>query len=508
MTVTAAEARIEYAGNGTTKVFAYPYQFYQNDDLDVWLFSDVTGIGVEQIIGQDYTVTGAMNVSGGNITMTVAPPAGTTLIIINSPDIVQATHYVNADDFPADSHEAALDRLTKICQRLSDRIDRAVRAPDYAPEDQVPDAGTLVNLVEQAQEAANNSASSAGQAATSANDAALSAEDAASSASVAANYAASIVGDAAAAQASADAAAQSASDAAESALEAQVNEINWRNNWSSGATYDAHDAVAYAGSSFISKTTNTNKQPDTNPGDWDLLAQKGAAGAPGSGTGDMLGANNLSDVHDTTLSRENLGLGNSATLDVGTTASTVAAGNDPRIVGAAPLASPVFTGNPQAPTPTAGDNDLSIATTQFVHDAVAAGVASVPAPVPATAAEYIAGSAPNKMLTPGAVWGAAQRTTIPTAAAITVDFSTGLDFFFLINQPTTVAAAGLKQGQKGLIYIQQDGSGGRTITWSSAWKFPGGVKPVLSTTPLIIDTISYVVFDGASVYCTFNAGFA
>ena len=84
MTVTAAEARIEYAGNGTTKVFAYPYQFYQNDDLDVWLFSDATGIGVEQIIGQDYTVTGAMNVSGGNITMTVAPPAGTTLIIINS----------------------------------------------------------------------------------------------------------------------------------------------------------------------------------------------------------------------------------------------------------------------------------------------------------------------------------------------------------------------------------------------------------------------------------------
>jgi hypothetical protein len=32
----------------------------------------------------------------------------------------------------------------------------------------------------------------------------------------------------------------------------------------------------------------------------------------------------------------------------------------------APLASPTFTGNPQAPTPTAGDNDTSIATTAFV----------------------------------------------------------------------------------------------------------------------------------------------
>jgi len=39
----------------------------------------------------------------------------------------------------------------------------------------------------------------------------------------------------------------------------------------------------------------------------------------------------------------------------------------------APLASPVFTGNPTAPTPTAGDNDTSIATTAFVTAALAAG---------------------------------------------------------------------------------------------------------------------------------------
>lgn len=38
----------------------------------------------------------------------------------------------------------------------------------------------------------------------------------------------------------------------------------------------------------------------------------------------------------------------------------------------APLASPTFTGDPKAPTPTAGDNDQSIATTAFVAAAVAA----------------------------------------------------------------------------------------------------------------------------------------
>jgi hypothetical protein len=36
----------------------------------------------------------------------------------------------------------------------------------------------------------------------------------------------------------------------------------------------------------------------------------------------------------------------------------------------APIASPIFTGNPQAPTPTTGDNDTSIATTAFVRASV------------------------------------------------------------------------------------------------------------------------------------------
>ncbi len=41
----------------------------------------------------------------------------------------------------------------------------------------------------------------------------------------------------------------------------------------------------------------------------------------------------------------------------------------------APLASPTFTGDPKAPTPTAGDNDTSIATTAFVTGAIATSAA-------------------------------------------------------------------------------------------------------------------------------------
>jgi hypothetical protein len=40
----------------------------------------------------------------------------------------------------------------------------------------------------------------------------------------------------------------------------------------------------------------------------------------------------------------------------------------------APLASPTFTGNPTAPTPSAADDDTSIATTEFVNTAIASAV--------------------------------------------------------------------------------------------------------------------------------------
>lgn len=43
----------------------------------------------------------------------------------------------------------------------------------------------------------------------------------------------------------------------------------------------------------------------------------------------------------------------------------------------APLASPTFTGDPKAPTPTAGDNDTSLATTAFVTAAITAALATV-----------------------------------------------------------------------------------------------------------------------------------
>jgi hypothetical protein len=54
--------------------------------------------------------------------------------------------------------------------------------------------------------------------------------------------------------------------------------ILWKNTWSSVATYNLNDAVSLNGSSYISKTSNLNKIPTSNPSDWDILAQRGLDG--------------------------------------------------------------------------------------------------------------------------------------------------------------------------------------------------------------------------------------
>ena len=50
---------------------------------------------------------------------------------------------------------------------------------------------------------------------------------------------------------------------------------NWRGTWNNTATYNAIDAVAYNGSSYVALSTNVNAEPDISPSFWQLLAAEG-----------------------------------------------------------------------------------------------------------------------------------------------------------------------------------------------------------------------------------------
>lgn len=112
---------------------------------------------------------------------------------------------------------------------------------------------------------------------------------------------------AAAADASSDSAEAYANSAAISAASANVDKIEWKGIWFAGTAYNPNDAIEYQGTSYIAKTANVDKPPNTNPLDWDLLAKRGADGPAGGGGGDMLRAQNLADVQDPVVSLANIG---------------------------------------------------------------------------------------------------------------------------------------------------------------------------------------------------------
>jgi hypothetical protein len=129
----------------------------------------------------------------------------------------------------------------------------------------------------------------------------------------------------------------------------------------------------------------------------------------------------------------------------------------------------------------------------------------------ATAAEYIANATATKAITPATVWGAAAPVALTDGATVTPDFNAGIDFQWALAAAgrTLANPTNQKVGQRGVILLQQDGTGNRTITsWGSAWKFVDGTKPVLSTAAGSQDALSYWVVSSNVIFCSFAKGFA
>jgi hypothetical protein len=124
MAVQSDTSRISYAGNNsTTTSYAVPFVFLENAHLKAIA---KTSAGVETVVTLT-NHTGAGDVNGGTVRTAVAVPATSTLTIYRDVPITQTTTYAEGGDFPAASHERALDKLTQISQQNARQIGSTVR---------------------------------------------------------------------------------------------------------------------------------------------------------------------------------------------------------------------------------------------------------------------------------------------------------------------------------------------------------------------------------------------
>ena len=83
-------------------------------------------------------------------------------------------------------------------------------------------------------------------------------------------------------------------------------------------------------------------------------------------------------------------------------------------------------------------------------------------------------------------------SALTDAATITPDFAVSNNFSLTIGGNRTLAnPTNITAGQSGTITITQDATGGRTLSFGSYWKFPGGAAPSLTSTANAVDILVY-----------------
>lgn len=120
MTISASPPRINYTADGSQTVFPYPFPITAASDLRV------LALGVLKALNVDYTVSGVGVATGGNVTFTTAPPAG-SLVIRRELVLEQQTDYRETGSFSAETTERAFDRAMMVAQQLKEVDDRSLK---------------------------------------------------------------------------------------------------------------------------------------------------------------------------------------------------------------------------------------------------------------------------------------------------------------------------------------------------------------------------------------------
>ena len=95
----------------------------------------------------------------------------------------------------------------------------------------------------------------------------------------------------------------------------------------------------------------------------------------------------------------------------------------------------------------------------------------------------------------------ADIVSLTDAASIAIDFNAGQNFAVQLTDNRTLEnPTNCVPGQTGSIFVIQDGTGSRTLSFGANYKFPGGTAPTLSTGASAADRIDYITFTSTNIH--------
>jgi hypothetical protein len=101
-----------------------------------------------------------------------------------------------------------------------------------------------------------------------------------------------------------------------------------------------------------------------------------------------------------------------------------------------------------------------------------------------------------------AVFGKAFQNivTLVDATTITANLAQTNNFVVTLGGNRTLAnATNITAGQSGFIVVRQDGTGSRTLSFGTGWRFPSATAPTLTTTASAVDLIVYTARDSGNL---------